>query len=44
VNRARNHFLSGARFALYQDGGIHWRYHLDVVEQVAKFRAGSDQI
>jgi hypothetical protein len=44
VNRTGNHFLAGASFSLNEDGGVHRRDQIDVIEQSAEFRAGSNQI
>jgi hypothetical protein len=44
VNRTGNDFLAGASFSLNEDGGVHRRDQIDVIEQSAEFRAGSNQI
>ena|SRR5450755_3574214 len=44
VNSPRNHFLASPGLALNQDGRIHRRDYVDVVEQSTELRAVSDQI
>jgi hypothetical protein len=42
MDGTRNDLFARAGFSLDQNGRIHWRNHVDVFEQSAKFRAGSD--
>ncbi len=39
MNGSRNHFFSGARFALYQDRGVHRCDPVHVCEHSPEFRA-----
>jgi hypothetical protein len=43
VNGRGNEFLTGARFALDQDGRIGWSYHLYRVQDAAETWAGANQ-
>jgi hypothetical protein len=44
MNRLCDHLLAGARFALNQDGGVHRRNHVYLVEQSPEFRTGPNQL
>ena len=37
MNGSRNHFFSGARFALDQDSGVHWCNHVYLLSTARNF-------
>ena len=44
MNSSRNHFFSGACFALNEDGAVHWSNEIYLIEDCSEFRTGPDQI